>query len=368
MIADPVNRTRRADGTRLTPTAPWHDGFDPLPRQVVRSHHGEIQTSSTSPQANSQRAASAWAAAYPCRRSEPRSLVTSAGPNPKPPHPTVIPAAPTRAGRWFQHPLTPTRSSSLAARPTTLTASASLKTPPTPHSDPEQTAWKTLIRPTLRDLAPRAEGGVEAGRRAGRGSSLHRGTRDQDRQDEPARRGCPLHLSQAHSRRRPSNAPAQDAPCPKTPNPPATSTSATPATRPRTLPVLLRAAQRPPAQVVPAAGHSPGVATEQRVGVNPRDHWDRLFVPPPWCPLGGLRFFRVSWGGHHESRATNARCSAHAATQIAHRPSTAFQRLAGPGAPHAGQNATPASTAAPHLQQTAAPPIGGPAAARGPTA
>lgn len=29
-------------------------------------------------------------------------------------------------------------------------------------SDPEETAWKTLIRPSLRDLAPRAEGGVAA--------------------------------------------------------------------------------------------------------------------------------------------------------------------------------------------------------------
>ena len=102
---------------------------------------------------------------------------------------------------------------------------------------------------TARPRPPRRRWG-RSRRRAGRGSSLHPGTRDQDRQDEPARAAV------RYTYRRLTRAGGPPTPPPRTRRTRRLRTRLPPLppllrpTRPGTLPVLLRATRRPAAQVV----------------------------------------------------------------------------------------------------------------------
>jgi hypothetical protein len=161
-IALPLSRTRRADGTRLTPAAPWHDGFDPLTAkwfdlttgEPIHIHiaAGDIPESSLSPGGRMPVQTIRTTIAGNLRRPESKAVTPNGEPCSPETRGPLVPA-PTDAHKII-----------LIGRETNNLDRVGITEDPsyTTLSDPDQTAWKTLIRPTLCDLAPRTDGGVAA--------------------------------------------------------------------------------------------------------------------------------------------------------------------------------------------------------------
>ena len=268
VIAHPLHRARKKDGTRLTPAAPWHDGFDPRRAKwsnlatgdPIRIHiaAGELPESSLSPGGRVPVQTIRTTVAGNLRRPESKAT-TPNGEACRPDTRGPLVPAPTDAHKII-----------LIGRETNNLDRVGITQDPTytALSDPDETAWKMLVRPALRDLATRTEGGVALQAGVAR-STVQRAIKTGRTSRRAQLSLAPIAGSLAQDalqRLRPGRAVPED------PNTPATSTSATPANSPRhSACPAPRHSKAGSASGAPTAGHTPGVATEQRAAVNPLD-------------------------------------------------------------------------------------------------